>query len=56
MDTSSAKTGQITCLNGIRFWSMTWVLTTHVYAGFFISVPMGNLGYFFGEVRLLNAY
>jgi len=33
LDCSSPKKGQITCLNGIRFWSMCWVLVSHVYQG-----------------------
>ena len=31
LDTETGKSGQIDCLNGIRFMSMSWVLVSHVF-------------------------
>jgi len=31
---TSHRPGQVLCLNGIRFWSMVWVLVAHMMSGF----------------------
>jgi len=40
-NTRSQK-GQITCINGIRFWSMVWVLVYHSYGGIKGFAPVLN--------------
>ena len=44
---STGKISQdsLTCINGIRFLSMTWVLISHGYSQFGSSLPVNNLLY-----------
>jgi len=36
--------GQISCLNGMRFWSMVWVLSAHTYSqSYYLRLPVINL-------------
>ena len=41
MDTKVLR-GQISCLNGIRFLSMTWVLLTHTLSMLTFALPVQN--------------
>jgi len=49
---TSMKKGQISCLNGFRFWSMAWVLSGHTYSqSYFLRLPVVNLVQMATEVR-----
>ena len=46
------KKDHITSINGIRFFSMTWVVLSHVYIQALNLVPLANMReILFGEVR-----
>ncbi len=39
LDTTARRPEMIPCLDGIRFWSMTWVVVLHTY-GYGTSLPL----------------
>ncbi len=49
-DTSPPRGDQIGCLDGIRFWSMCWVLVSHCYSLAQFDIPLHNTIYITTEV------
>ncbi len=49
-DTSPPRGDQITCLDGIRFWSISWVVVSQCYIFAQLEMPIRNTVYINGEV------
>jgi len=54
LDCSPPKKGQIGCINGIRFWSMVWVVISHVYGSVQSRANSLNKNYVDNEVLNVN--